>query len=162
MAIDFTVLPVVISSITATIFAITLIITWKSIKENTRATHSQLLRAFHEDLTNRLNKNTVLKTTEDCQRYANDFLNTVDEIAYLELNKKIPSHIATYLKRFFAYGLVIIDWYNEMVGEDFRKTAKRNWPNYIQYCENNGIKSNPDDRLPKIMLDYNKLRENES
>ncbi|MFB5647421.1 MAG: hypothetical protein ACE5RO_04700, partial [Candidatus Nitrosomaritimum yanchengensis] len=151
-----------ISSITATIFAITLIITWNSIKANTRATHSQLLRGFHEDLTNRLNKNTVLKTTEDCQRYANDYLNTVDEIAYLELNGKIPSHIATYLKRFFAYGLMIVDWYNEMVGEDFRVTTKKNWPNFIQYCEKNGMSSNPDDILPKIMLDYNKLRENES
>ena len=162
MEIDLSVLPVVISSITATIFAITLIITWKSIKANTRATHSQLLRSFHEDLTNRLNKNTVLKTTEDCQRYANDYLNTVDEIAYLELNGKIPSHIATYLKRFFAYGLMIIDWYNEMVGEDFRETTKKNWPNYIQYCEKNEIISDPADKLPKIMLDYNKLRVNES
>jgi len=162
MAVDLSVLPVVISSITATIFAITLIITWKSIKANTRATHAQLLRSFHEDLTNRLNKNIVLKTTEDCQRYANDYLNTVDEIAYLELNGKIPSHIATYLKRFFAYGLMIIDWYNEMVGEDFKETTKKNWPNYIQYCKKYGITSDPSDKLPKIMLDYNKLRENES
>ncbi|HJJ23209.1 MAG TPA: hypothetical protein OQH54_05805 [Nitrosopumilus sp.] len=162
LATDLSVLPIVISSITATIFAITLIITWKNIKENTRATHSQLLRSFHEDLINRLNKNIVLKTTEDCQRYANDYLNTVDEIAYLELNRKIPSHIATYLKRFFAYGLMIIDWYNEMVGEDFRETTKKNWPNYLQYCKKYGIISDPDDKLPKVMLDYNKLRENES
>ena len=162
MAIDLSVFPIVISSITATIFAITLIITWKSIKENTRATHSQLLRGFHEDLLNRLNKNTILKTTEDCQRYANDYLNTVDEIAYLELNRKIPSYIATYLKRFFAYGITIVDWYNEMVGEDFRETAKKNWPHYIQYCEKYKIVSDSDDKLPKIMLDYNKLRENES
>ena len=162
MTVDLSLFPVVISTITATLFAITLIITWKSIKENTRATHSQLLRGFHEDLTNRLNENTILKTTEDCQRYANDYLNTVDEIAYLELNGKIPSHIATYLERFFAYGLVIIDWYNEMVGEDFRKTTQKNWPNFMQYCEKNAIKPDPDDRLPKVMLDYNKLRENES
>lgn len=162
MAVDLSVYPVVISSFTATIFAITLIITWKSIKANTRATHSQLLRSFHEDLTNRLNKNTILKTTEDCQRYANDYLNTVDEIAYLELNGKIPSHIATYLKRFFAYGLTIICWYDEMVGEDFDEASKKNWPNYIQYCKKNGIVANPDDKLPKIMLDFNRLRENES
>jgi hypothetical protein len=49
-----------------------------------------------------------------------------------------------------------------MVGEDFRETTKKNWPNYIQYCKKNGIISDPDDKLPKIMLDYNKLRENES
>ncbi len=162
MAVDLAVYPVLISSFTATIFAITLIITWKSIKENTRATHSQLLRSFHEDLTSRLNKNAILKTTEDCQRYANDYLNTVDEIAYLELNGKIPSHIATYLKRFFEYGLTIIYWYDDMVGEDFNEASKKNWPNYINYCKKNGIVANPDDKLPKIMLDFNRLSENES
>jgi len=99
---DLTVVPIIISTITATIFGITLILTWKSIKENTKATHSQLLRGFHEDLTNRLNKNSVLKTTEDCMRYANDYLNTIDEIAYLEIQKKIPHFVADYLKRFFA------------------------------------------------------------
>ena len=162
MEFDITLLPIIISSITASIFAITLIITWKNIKENTKATHAQLLRGFHEDLTNRLNKNSVLKTTEDCMRYANDYLNTVDEIAYLDINRKVPHFVVNYLKRFFAYGLRIIDWYNEMVGEDFREIAKRNWPNYFTYCSKYGISSNPDDKLPKIMLDYNKLREQEA
>jgi len=159
---DLTVVPIIISTITATIFGITLILTWKSIKENTKATHSQLLRGFHEDLTNRLNKNSVLKTTEDCMRYANDYLNTIDEIAYLEIQKKIPHFVADYLKRFFAYGMIIIDWYNEMVGEDFREIARKNWPNYFTYCERYNVIPNPDDKLPKIMNDYNKLREQES
>lgn len=156
---DLALVPIVISSITATIFAITLILTWKSIKENTKATHSQILRGFHEDLTNRLNKNSVLKTTEDCMRYANDYLNTVDEIAYLEIQNKIPNFVPGYLKRFFAYGIIIIDWYDKMVGEDFRKTARKNWPNYFLYCEKYNIEPNPDDKLPKVMADYNKLRE---
>jgi len=159
---DLTVVPIIISTITATIFGITLILTWKSIKENTKATHSQLLRGFHEDLTNRLNKNSVLKTTEDCMRYANDYLNTIDEIAYLEIQKKIPHFVADYLKRFFAYGMIIIDWYNEMVGEDFREIARKNWPNYFTFCERYNILPNPDDKLPKIMNDYNKLREKET
>jgi hypothetical protein len=162
MAIDVTLLPIIISSFTASIFAITLIITWRNIHENTQATHAQLLRGFHEDLTNRLNKNSVLKTTEDCMRYANDYLNTIDEIAYLEIQNKIPHFVADYLKRFFAYGIIIIDWYNEMVGEDFREIARKNWPNYFLYCNRYNIIPNPDDKLPKIMNDYNKLREKES
>ena len=159
--VDVPILAIIISSITATVFVITLLLTWKSVRENTKATYSQLLRGFHEDLTNRLNKNLVLKTTEDCQRYANDYLNTVDEIAFLEIHKKIPSGIAKYLNRFFAYGLIIINWYDEMVGEDFNKTAKKNWPNYFQYCEKYKIVINPEDKLPKIMLDYNLLQEKE-
>jgi len=162
MAIDVTLLPIIISSFTASIFAITLIITWRNIHENTKATHAQLLRGFHEDLTNRLNKNSVLKTTEDCMRYANDYLNTIDEIAYLEIQNKIPSFVADYLKRFFAYGIIIIDWYNAMIGEDFREIAKKNWPNYFTYCDKYKIVPNPDDKLPKIMNDYNILREKES
>ena len=162
MAIDVTLLPIIISSFTASIFAITLIITWRNIHENTQATHAQLLRGFHEDLTNRLNKNSVLKTTEDCMRYANDYLNTIDEIAYLEIQNKIPHFVADYLKRFFAYGIIIIDWYNVMVGEDFREIARKNWPNYFLYCNRYNIIPNPDDKLPKIMNDYNKLREKES
>ena len=158
---DLSVFPIIISSITATIFAITLILTWKSIKENTKASHSQILRGFHEDLTNRLNKNSVLKTNEDCMRYANDYLNTIDEIAYLEIQGKIPHFVADYLKRFFAYGMIIIDWYNEMVGEDFREIARKNWPNYFTYCDKYRIVPNADDKLPKIMHDYNKLREKE-
>jgi len=162
MEIDVTLLPIIISSFTASIFAITLIITWRNIHENTKATHAQLLRGFHEDLTNRLNKNSVLRTTEDCMRYANDYLNTIDEIAYLEIQKKIPRFVADYLKRFFAYGIIIIDWYNEMIGEDFREIARKNWPNYFSYCDKYKIVPNLDDKLPKIMNDYNILREKES
>ena len=161
-SIDLALLAILVSATTAIILAFMVLITWKNIRENTKATYSQLLSGFHEDLTTRLNKNSVLKTTEDCERYANDFLNTVDEIAFLEINKKIPQDIAGYLRRFFAYGLNIIDWYNDMVGEDFLEVAKKNWPNYFLYCEKYGICLNPEDKLPKIMLDYNKLQENES
>jgi len=160
--IDIPTLAIIISSITATIFVITLLLTWKNVRENTKATYSQLLREFHEDLTNRLDKNSILKTTEDCQRYANDYLNTVDQIAFLDIHKKIPVGIAKYLNRFFAYGLIIIDWYDHMVGEDFNQTAKKNWPNYFLYCQKYNITPNPDDKLPKIMLDYNLLQEKES
>ena len=143
------------------IFAITLWITWKSTNQNTKATYSQLLRSFHEDLTQRLNKNAVLKTTEDCERYANDFLNTLDEIAFLAMNGKMPIDMATYLHRFFSYGLVIIYWYDKMIGEDFQKIARDNWPNNSEFCKKFNIIKNPDDKLPKIMLDYNKLKANE-
>jgi hypothetical protein len=155
-------LAVIISSITATIFIITLLITWKNVRENTKVSYSQLLRSFHEDLTNRLDKNSILKTTEDCHRYANDYLNTIDQIAFLAIQKKIPIGIASYLNRFFAYGLTIVDWYDHMIGEDFKRIAKKNWPNYFLYCQKQGIIPNPDDKLPKIMLDYNSLREKES
>ena len=155
-------LAIIISSVTATIFVITLLITWKSVRENTKATYSQLLRGFHEDLTNRLDKNSILKTTEDCHRYANDYLNTIDQIAFLDIHKKIPVGIAKYLSRFFAYGLIIIDWYDHMVGEDYNQIARKNWPNYFLYCQKYGITANPDDKLPKIMVDYNLLQEKES
>ena len=144
------------------IFAVTLWVTWKSINQNTKATYAQLLRSFHEDLTQRLNKNVILKTTEDCERYANDFLNTLDEIAFLTKNKKIPEDMAIYLHRFFGYGLVIIDWYDKMIGEDFQKIAKQNWPNIFSFCQQYSIMKNPDDKLPKIMRDYNKLKEKEN
>ena len=160
--IDLSIIAITVSSVTATILAFMVLITWKNIRESTKATYSQLLRGFHEDLTTRLNKNSVLKTTEDCERYANDYLNTVDEIAFLDMNGKIPQGIAKYLGRFFAYGLNIVDWYNGMVGEDFLKTAKTNWPNYFLYCEKYEIRLNPNDKIPKIMLDYNLLQDNES
>ena len=158
-SIDLSVIAIMISSTTAAILAFMVLITWKSIRESTKATYSQLLRGFHEDLTIRLNKNSVLKTTEDCKRYANDYLNTVDEIAFLDMNEKIPQGIAKYLGRFFSYGLNIIDWHNDMVGEDFLKTAKKNWPNYFRYCEKYNIHLNPEDKLPRIMLDYNQLQD---
>jgi len=159
--IDVPLLAITISFSTMIIFAITLAITWKSTKENTKATYAELLRSFHEDLTHRLDKNAVLRTTEDCERYANDYLNLLDEIAYLALNDKIPHDIAVYLRRFFAYGLVIIDWYDKMIGEDFQKIARQDWPNHFEFCKKYAIAINPNDKLPKIMLDYNKLRERE-
>ena len=158
---NLAIMAIIVSSATTTVLAFLFIITWKSMRENTKMIYSQLLRGFHEDLTIRLDKNSILKTTEDCQRYANDYLNTVDQIAFLDLNKKIPQGIATYLGRFFSYGLNIIDWYNGMIGEDFLKTAKKNWPNYFRYCETHNIHLNPNDKLPKIMLDYNQLHDNE-
>ena len=159
-SIDVPVLAVMISSVTMTIFAITLWITWKTTKENTKATYAQLLRSFHEDLTKRLEKNTVLQTTEDCERYANDYLNTLDAIAFLTLKDKIPIEIGTYLRRFFGYGLIIIDWYDKMVRDDFGKIAKANWPNNFEFCKKYSIKKNPDDKLPKIMQDFNEIKEN--
>ena len=109
-----------------------------------------------------VDKNSILKTTEDCHRYANDYLNTIDQIAFLDIHKKIPVGIAKYLSRFFAYGLIIIDWYDHMVGEDYNQIARKNWPNYFRYCQKYEITANPDDRLPKIMIDYNLLQEKES
>ena len=156
--IEIPLLAVMISCVTMTIFAITLWITWKSTKENTRATHAQLLRSFHEDLIKRLEKNTILKTTEDCERYANDYLNTLDEIAFLTLKNKIPLEIGTYLRRFFGYGLIIIDWYDKMVSDDFGVVAKANWPNHFEFCKKYNVQKNPDDKLPKIMQDYNKIK----
>src|SRR4030065_1984814 len=155
--IDIPTLAIIISSITATIFVITLVLTWRNLRETTKVSYSQLLRGFHEDLTNRLDKNSILKTTEDCQRYANDYLNTIDQIAFLDIHKKIPIGIAKYLSRFFAYGLIIIDWYDHMVGEDYNQIARKNWPNYFLYCQKYGIVPNPDDKLQKIMTDYNLL-----
>ena len=86
ISIDLSVLAILVSSATAIILVFMVMITWKNIRENTKATYSQLLRGFHEDLTTRLNKNSVLRTTEDCERYANDYLNTVDE----RLQERIP------------------------------------------------------------------------
>jgi hypothetical protein len=161
MEIQIPLLALLISCITAIIFAITLAITWKATKQNTRATYAQLLRGFHEDLTQRLNKNAVLHTTEDCERYANDYLNTLDEIAFLAINNKIPLDIAEYFHRFFSYGQRIIDWYDNMIGEDFKKIARENWPNYFVFCQKFDIRVRSDDKLPRIMLDYNKLQSNE-
>jgi hypothetical protein len=140
---DLSVIAIIVSSVTATILAAMVAITWKNIHQSTNTTYSQLLRGFHEDLTNRLNKNSVLKTPDDCKRYANDYLNTVDEIAFLDDAGKIPKGIAEYLERFFAYGLNIIDWFDDMVGENFSDTAKKNWPNYFHYCKKHKIHLDP-------------------
>lgn len=158
---DVPIFALIISLIVMVIFAITLWITWKSTNKTTRATYAQILRSFHEDLTQRLNKNAVLHTTEDCERYANDFLNTLDTIAFLAINGKIPIDMAAYLHRFFGYGLIIIAWYDKMVGEDFQKIAKDNWPNIFVFCKMQRVTKNNDDKLPKIMHDYNKLKQNE-
>ncbi|WP_297592088.1 hypothetical protein [Nitrosopumilus sp.] len=159
--IDLPIIAIVVSSITASMFVSMVIITWKSIHENTKASYAQLLRGFHEDLTTRLNKNSVLKTTEDCKRYAYDYLNTLDKIAFLDINGKIPQGIGKYLSRFFAYGLNIIEWHDDMIGENFLESAKNNWPNYFLYCKKYDISKNPGDKLPQIMLEYNKLSDRE-
>jgi len=161
-AISVSVLALIVSSVTMTIFAITLFVTWRATKENTKATYAQLLRSFHEDLTKQLDKNAVLHTTEDCERYANDFLNILDAIAFLAINGKIPTEIGKYLRRFFGYGMVIIEWYDKMIGEDFKKIAQQNWPNTFEFCNKYNVKKNVDDKLPKIMQDYNKLKEKEN
>lgn len=96
--VDLSIVAILVSSATAIVLASMVLITWKNIRENTKITYSQLLRGFHENLTTRLNKNSILKTTEDCERYANDYLNTVDEIAFLDLNKKIPKTLQDIFK----------------------------------------------------------------
>jgi hypothetical protein len=49
--IDLSLIAIVVSSVTATILASMVIITWKNIHENTKATYSQLLRDIFSTVT---------------------------------------------------------------------------------------------------------------
>ena len=97
-----------LSIVVAIILGIGLFINWKATEasklateENSKVRYAQLLRDFDEDFKKILDKGSYIDTTEKAERYAVDYLNMLERIAYLNKKGKIPDDIAEYFSNYF-------------------------------------------------------------
>jgi len=98
-----------------------------------------LVGTFSAQLTDLKNREKTLKSKRDCDTYALNYVDLMDQIAFLCDNVSIPSDIAKYFENEFGYALNIIEWLE--LNEESTKTAlveakKKAGENYDKYDKN--------------------------
>ena len=86
-------------------------------REHQRARHERnlsIVEGYSSQLTELKNKERALKTKKDCETYAQNYLDLMDQIAYLcRKSRGIPKDVRDYFENDFAYALTIIGWLKE-------------------------------------------------
>ena len=124
----------------------------------------EIMRSYSKQLTDLSGKETELKTKIDCSVYVEQYLDTLEQIAYLFNKKAIATDAVTYFENNFAYGLTLKEWYDlAVIGA---KEQENRWAEIEEYCasfkdENDKPKPiqkfNIETTLPTSMLYYNDL-----
>jgi len=100
-----------------------------------------------------------LKTKIDCDVYSMAYLDTLDQITYLQKQNAIPKEVTRYFENNFAYGLNLWDWYNQNVRDTpIRKDKEEMWTDLLDWCGDKNIEPFDGEVLPKPMLRYKKLK----
>lgn len=154
---DLSILAIAISAATAITLAITLMLNWKAIKEDSRIKYIQIIRDLDNDLFGK--EEALMNTLEEAETYAIRVLLTLSRIIYLHDAKKLPDDVVDYFRNYFAYGLTIKKWLDDVypdIGEEDRKkfSEVENW------CKKRNIELAPFHDLPPVMRD-SKKSENE-
>lgn len=135
----------------------------------------ETIQRFGEILNNITNKERDLNSKLDCSLYAEQFLDTLEQIATLYHKRVIPKKAADYFENKFAYGINLLDWYEKYVNETKLKfdpneeifedeENEERWREFKWFCRGGDTISKKisafDDNLhvlPKVMEDYNSL-----
>ena len=75
----------------------------------------EIIRGFAKDLGTITAMEKDLKNDETCALYAEQFLDTLEEIASLYRSDMIPLRAANYFENKFSYGINLWEWYHEKV-----------------------------------------------
>jgi len=94
----------------------------------------QIMRSYGKDLNELAGKETTLQTKIDCSIYAEQYLDTLEEIAYLFNNKSLATDSQTYFENQFNYGTTLKKWYDKVVLGAESQTER--WQEFEIYCEN--------------------------
>jgi len=130
---------------------------------STKSQFSTLLKDYTHELTTMLEKEGDLQTQEDCVLYAISYCDTLDSLAFMSLNEKIPLDIARFFNNYYGYAGLVMDWYNEK-GRGKGKSSEERWGNIVQWMKTESIEKDPkdkeDDFFPDAILNYDKLPKN--
>ncbi|KAF6247392.1 hypothetical protein C6990_02690 [Nitrosopumilus sp. b3] len=109
----------------------------------------EIMREYSVQLTELSDKETKLKTQIDCSVYVEQYLDILEQIAYLFNNKALTTDVPTYFENNFAYGLTLKSWYDYKV---FGAEGQENrWSEFLKYCEN----FEDDENNPKPIKSFN-------
>ncbi len=120
-------------------------------KDDQKLRLAELLAKFQGNLEDIQQRQLELANLQDCRRYANDYLNEVNRLAYLNKREILDNEILMFFKWNFGYALTLIEW-KKLAQETYNPS------NVIQYLVewiyNNKIEMVPIDRLPPLMLKF--------
>ena len=121
-----------------------------------------IITSFGKQLTDLIDKERHLKTKLDCTVYAEQYLDTLEQIAYLFNSKALATDIPTYFENNFSYGLTIMNWYVTKLGADIAQAETR-WSDFKKYTDEwekdkdgKFIPLEPfqENKLPDSMIEY--------
>ena len=92
----------------------------------------EIMREYSTELIELTEKETGLKTQVDCAVYAEQYLDTLDQIAYLLNTKALATDSSTFFENNFAYGLTLKIWYDlKIFGAEGQEGR---WDQFLEYC----------------------------
>jgi hypothetical protein len=144
----------------------------------------EMIQRFSSEINKITDKERSLQTEIDCSLYAEQYLDTLEQIASLYRKTIIPKRAADYFENKFAYGVNLYEWYQKNVRDDYRPFDPRKpleeeeeddkqerWADFKWFCRGAGNPKNiitkfEEDReteekkservLPDAMYDYGK------
>jgi hypothetical protein len=156
---DNTIVVAVIGAFTA--IAVPIVLSYREQKTANQNRVMDLFQNFTKQLTELIEREGNLRTKSQCEAYAMNYLDTVDEIAFLYNSKKI-GEITWYFEDHFRYGITIHKWMiNHRIVEE-TKEEKDRWSDLLKiskflWDEHLGVL--PEDQLPYAMQKYASLKE---
>jgi len=120
-----------------------------------------IITSYGRQLTDITDKERYLKTKLDCTVYVEQYLDILEQIAYLFNSKALATDVPTYFENNFSYGLTLRDWYVEKLGEEVAQANTR-WSDFKKYTDEwekvNGefvpLEKFPENKLPDTMIKY--------
>ena len=109
----------------------------------------ELLREYSSSLIEITNKETQLRTQIDCSVYAEQYLDILEQIAYLFNSRSLVTDSSTFFENNFSYGLSLKIWYDLMVFG--AKGQEGRWTEFVKYCDN----FQDDDYQNKVLKAFN-------
>ncbi len=93
----------------------------------------EIMREYSTALIELTEKETGLKTQVDCAVYAEQYLDTLDQIGYLLNTKALATDSSTFFENNFAYGLTLKIWYDlKIFGAEGQEGR---WDQFLEYCD---------------------------
>ncbi len=127
------------------------------VEEVDRVRMLQLIEGYSQQITELKNKERSLKTTTDCETYAINYVDLMDQIAFLYAQESIPKDIGRYFENEFAYALTMIQWIEKHnVIDKLPKGKDSMWTDLLGWC-NEKIDPLDEAQLPMPMQKYDEL-----
>ena len=125
----------------------------ESREEDRKISFAELLEKFDHDIQDILNRIPTLEKYEECVRFAGDYLNVMERLAYLKQKGKIDETMIKHYDWFFSFSIKVRDWLKEIY-EYEPDNPKLHWPKLNDWIEEQGIVKDGSGRLPDVMKKY--------
>ncbi len=141
--------------------AVSIFFSYKEQKASNQTQMMDMFQSYSKQLTDLIQRESDLKTQAECEAYAMNYLDTVDQIAYLYNKEFISDKISWYFENHFRYGLTIHDWLINHHITEAAATEKDLWADLLKISHilrEESLDKLPEDQLPYAMQEYDSLK----